>query len=143
MITVSNRSARPFIAPLLCACDNGSLAAAWLGGPRRQLRRQGHCQAGCASRSAALFDPCAFLVLELGAEGGELVGGHSDHGLEELLLADRTLVRPRVDQPGEVLAERADAGEVTLRDHAPQRTEAARISGGKLAGRNTRWRRLD
>src|SRR6266498_620515 len=78
----------------------------------------------------------SFLLRELGAEGGELVGGDPDHRLEELLLADRALVRSRIDESGEVLSERADAVEVALRDHAAQLTQATRVLRGELARRD-------
>src|SRR4029453_19577597 len=79
----------------------------------------------------------------LGAESGELVGRDADHGLEELLLADRALVGAGVDEPGEVLAEGANAGKVPLRDHAAQLAEAARVLSGELARRDARGGVLD
>jgi hypothetical protein len=70
-------------------------------------------------------------LLELRAERNELVGRDADHSLEEFLLADRALVRTGVDLTGEVLPERADPGELSLRDGAAQRAETAGILGGE------------
>src|SRR6266511_1119610 len=67
----------------------------------------------------------ALVARKLGAERCQLVGRNPDHGLEELLLADGPLMGAGVDEAGEVLAEGAHAGEVTLRDQAAQLPEAA------------------
>src|SRR5918995_7399725 len=83
------------------------------------------------------------LLPELGAERGQLALRNPDHYPEKLLLSDRALMRAGVDEAGEVLTEGADAGEVALRDRAPQLPQAAGVLRGKDTGGDAAWRRLD
>jgi hypothetical protein len=82
-------------------------------------------------------------ALKTAPEDGALGLWDADHGPEELLLADGALVGARVDEAGEVLAERADAGEVALGDLAGWLSEAAVVPGRELARRAPGRRRLD
>jgi hypothetical protein len=80
---------------------------------------------------------------EPGTERGELGLWNPDHDPEKLLLSDRALMSAGADEAGEVLTEGADAGEVALRDLAPQLPQAAGVLGGEDVGRDTARRRLD
>ena len=66
---------------------------------------------------------------ELGAEAGDV--GDPEDVPQELLLADGALMCARVDLTGEVLAERADAGELAAGDLRPQLAEAALVVRGE------------